>query len=383
MILGYATLKTNNHVTQSLSSVNRSLRPLIVLLLLASQLLLFAQTKIVVDIDTKKPIGDVFIFIDNSSTGTSTNIDGRYSLNVDSNSEQTIVFSHINYDIQRIKINEKYLQADTIKLQPYTQLIDEVSIVEKKRSKNRNKRIQRFSDAFLGYSVNKNLVKITNSEKILFRENNNKLQAVIKEPINIINEQLGYTIKFYLEQFILYDNDDLFIKGSAFFEDMVGKRKKIARFKRNRKKLFEKTNRKFFNGLISKDLAPDKYLTGYSSLNQNRVFVNFTEVQIDSLDLIKDENGLYILNIQQYFTIVIKDLPIYPNNGNALSPNFSTGVKSVDDTKFKFATSYIKSKSNKIILDQSGRILNPLELEEYGYWSEQRIADLLPNDYNN
>ena len=43
--------------------------------------------------------------------------------------------------------------------------------------------------------------------------------------------------------------------------------------------------------------------------------------------------------------------------------------------------SYLRSKTGKIIVNRFGKILNPDDVEEVGYWANMRTATLLPTDY--
>ncbi|MEM9930239.1 MAG: hypothetical protein AAF840_10500, partial [Bacteroidota bacterium] len=58
------------------------------------------------------------------------------------------------------------------------------------------------------------------------------------------------------------------------------------------------------------------------------------------------------------------------------------GSKSVYNIRpDEYATSILKSRSGKFIINHAGIFINTYEIEELGYWSEQRVARLLPTNF--
>ena len=45
------------------------------------------------------------------------------------------------------------------------------------------------------------------------------------------------------------------------------------------------------------------------------------------------------------------------------------------------ATAYLRSRSGYILFDKAGRITNGRELEEYGFWTEQRLTEQVPGNF--
>jgi hypothetical protein len=335
-------------------------------------------TAIVADEATKKPIADVFVFLANSSIGTTSNEEGIFTLKQSYVGEGSVlVFSHLNYELLSIELDKAQLGKDTFFLTATNLNLTAVEVVKKKSSRLRTRRLKRFKDAFLGKE--RRLVKIINPDIILFKEEDNQLIAEARSPLEIENKRLGYKISFYLEDFKLdNDTDDLFYKGNAFFQELKGKKKELAKFKRNRKKYYEKTSRIFFVQLVEKRLKKEDYDLGFSALNSQREFVNYEPITLDSLEIKQSEIDKYIIKTKGYFTVIsnlnnpkIQGKPSY----------FSQDIENKKREKDNRPVSYLKSKTNEIIVNKYGRILNPLEIEEYGHWAEYRVAAMLPFDY--
>ena len=79
-----------------------------------------------------------------------------------------------------------------------------------------------FTELFIGDTPGSNDCKLTNPEVIKFRMNaDNTLTAYAKEPLQIVNYNLGYEIKYKLEEFQYDFNIKLVnFSGYAFFTDM-------------------------------------------------------------------------------------------------------------------------------------------------------------------
>jgi len=100
--------------------------------------------------------------------------------------------------------------------------------------------------------------------------------------------------------------------------------------------------------------------------------------------VIQNDDDNYILYIENYFTVKSKKQS--KNKAEANSRNSggrlnSTSAKQIVKEKGDKSVSYLGSKSDQIILDKTGRILNPAEIEEYGLWASKRVAYMLPLDY--
>jgi len=229
-------------------------------------------------------------------------------------------------------------------------------------------------------------VKILNPEVLIFREEENMLIADASAPLKIENKRIGYSLDFYLEKFNLDQNtDDLFYKGNAYFQALDGNTTELAKYDRNRKQIHQKTSRRFFAELIRKKAKEEDYAVGFSALNyQQREFTNYQPAVFDSIKIRTLENGKYAIAIRGFLTITCKNEKFIeenpksqPTSGFSSSPR----VKVVKKEEYRRATSYLRSKTNQIIVNKYGRILNALDVEEYGYWAEQRVAFLLPFDY--
>jgi len=336
---------------------------------------------LVVDKETKQIISDVFIFFENSSIGTITDEKGYFQLESNQAMLGNIIFSHLNYELKSFPTDKL---SDTVFLTARHIILEEIVVSKKAKDRKRKKRLKKFENTFLGTKEEKELVKILNPEVLLFEEEKGILIASTNEPLIIENNYLGYKILFYLSTFKLYPNSKLHYEGSAFFESLDGSRREIIQYKRNRIKIYQKGSRCFFTKLIHQKINEEKYTLGYATLNVYGETTNFQTVELDSLDIKQVDSNSYEIYVDGIFSVLHKqiNLPVANLQRNGLSANFSSGLKNIKKSEKNIkAISCFITKKHKINVNQYGRIINPLDIEEIGFWAEWRIGRLLPLDF--
>jgi len=330
---------------------------------------------IVLNAETKEPVTDVFVFVANSSIGASTAKDGSFTLSIGDQAKVQLFFSHLSYEILSIEYegNKKGKQEVFYLIPAHVELLQSL-VVAKSKPGIRRRRLRDFTTAFLG-EVRTNRIQIENSEAILFQEEDGRLIVETSQPIKIINKELGYIVEFYLESFEQWDKESISYIGSAFFQEMDGTRSQKARFRKNRKQAYERSSMKFFRDL-AKGSYPD-YQIGVSFQGPDGTFEHFAE--IDSLPVVAlDEGYYYSTETNGCLTIIDQSISATSNtNRERASAEFSLVTTTTSST----ATSYLCPQKQQISFTKSGRILNAGDVEEFGYWTTQRVGSLLPSGY--
>jgi len=109
-------------------------RLLTILILIASQITIAQIQGIVKDIETKKTIPFVNIWVENENIGTTSNDIGEFELS-NTDRSMTIIFSAIGYDVKKINGNSI---NDEIQLKPIVTELEEVEINSRKEEIRRN-----------------------------------------------------------------------------------------------------------------------------------------------------------------------------------------------------------------------------------------------------
>lgn len=338
---------------------------------------------VVVDAESHQAIPDVFVFLDNSSTGAITDMQGVFTLKIPADQNIELVFSHLNYELLSLSLEAGATISDTIFLEASGVILDEAVVTSKAKPRVRSRWLKRFRNEFLGLDYDKKLIRLVNPDVLLFEQNKGVLKASSKEALIIENKLLGYRVQFFLTAFESYNTDgDLRYHGKVFFEPMEGTKKEKARYKRNRSKAYKQSSRSFFAALGQQkatDLA--NYEVGYAIFNKVGEIVNYERMSIDTLQVKEVRKDIYEIAINRILTITNNQSKIKQDRVRHMGATLEGRVGNFKQTSNNIPRSYMWSKKGRIVINKYGTILNPLDLEEAGYWSSLRVAALLPLDY--
>ncbi len=323
----------------------------------------------ILDADTKEPIADAFVFVASTSIGSSSDEEGKVELDIEGLGQVELVISHLNYQLKSVIIKPGAAVPTTIYLQAQTLDIDEV-VVKSSASKKRAQWMRHFEFAFLGPLDLRNKVKIQNPKVILFSEDKEGLKAQAMDYIDVANESLGYRLRFYLDTFLIDTLGDVRYAGKVFFQE--AREKKVSRrVSKSRGRAFRNGKEYFFRWLNqdAQDRKGKSFIIGQAKLNMETRQLDYQKIAVDDLQL---KRGLWVdtLMIQDY--LVVTD----PRLRSRIP------IESLPYRLRKWATSMLRSRTGQILINRSGGILNPQDIEEYGHWTTQRVGELMPLDFD-
>lgn len=331
---------------------------------------------ILLDDTNLAPITDAFIFGENSSIGTTTDQEGKAILRTNKLEKVKLVLTHINYETFTIPAEQ--LRRDTINLvfmTPKAIDLDEVVVGTKKRNQRKRRQwMRKFENAFFGETNRSNRVELLNPEVLWFEETDSVFQAHATNYISLINKSTGYKMRFFLDDFKVFDNQDVKYVGQIFFEDISGEMKKQRRINKQRDKNYLHSKNLFFKSLVQElPINEKRFEFGVTEPTDNPENpYHYTPLNYTQL------NWRYGLEtdtivLSDYLTVISKDAVVanYLANGR--------NGKVLDDQP---AASFLLSKTGRFILSKNGYLINQKDIEESGYWTTHRMATELPIDYN-
>lgn len=338
---------------------------------------------VIVDKKSLEPIPDVFVFLDNSSIGTTSDTKGSFALQLPHNGNSLLVFSHLNYGLLNLEIEGNYPVPDTVFLERTTFQLEEAIVSETFDPAERKRRMRAFEKALLGRDFNNKRVKLKNPERLLFSEKGQLLIAEIKEPLIIENHILGYAVQLFLETFELAPDGKVFYQGKFFFDPMQGSARQQSRYQKQRSKRYQESSRKFFRDLVLHKLDPSTYELGYSQWNEQYAYMSdFKPIKLQDLPIREMEGQGYVIYPRGVLTVIDHNIVLKPDLKKPLPSQDDDNTALYRYKTQKFATSYFRARSGKIQVNQYGQILNPVEVEYYGYWASLRVAAMFPSDYS-
>lgn len=335
---------------------------------------------VVKDAKTNEPLPSANVFINNTTIGAVTGLDGKFRFSFDGQGgSYEIIISFVGYSGQSIKVtpNEKEFNLGTVLLQPLDIQLVNVE-VKSKRDKDWERKLKRFKKVFLGEDKLAAACTIKNPWVLEFDDSNSVLglRAKAEVPLEIENNALGYRILFHLKDF--WANKKAYsILGNAFFTELSTHDIKFhQRWESNRLKAYSHSTHHLFKSIINQKLNGE----GFSLYQELKGFENATSRSSDFYN----ELGKTITNYdtgqivsrdlrEGHFRIHLKGrIEVHYNNERAVTPFYND---------FTGPVSWLQLKNGYVIVDEEGFPKNPSDLVVSGAMSLSRVSRMLPLDY--
>lgn len=329
----------------------------------------FSQTITGVVLDEKKePVIGASVFFDGTTLGTTTDIDGKFSLSLKNRINSTLIIRSLGYETYQL---QDFYDIPNIKIQLTPKPYQIKEVVIKKDRFSRKQKMKIFKEEFLGNTkAGKScIIRNENDISLFYNESTYTLYATSEKPLIIENKHLGYTIITNLVEFNISFNQTSIkpehIKNSLFlvttlYEDKSNRNPK---YYKRRNKSYLGSPLHFFRNLSANRWEKNEFLL---------------------------YNGSYPAIPSQFFTVTdsldLKKVTIEKNIGIALSTNNS-------DIKIPFLSTlnllYKERKQSKVIfrtnvifIDKYGINTSPDLIQFGGEMGKKRLGDLLPFDYS-
>lgn len=327
---------------------------------------LFSQDKIngaiqgkVTDLETKEPLINAAVFLENTTYGTATDFTGSYEIvNVDPGSYHLIV-SMVGFEIKRIPV--KILKGDhlelKVKLKQKPVVLGQINVTGEVPDEW-NEYIEVFKREFIGSGKFSGDVKLLNPEVINFRkdENTKELKAFTDSTIILENKALGYKLFIILETFSYQISGLVDYRAHVRFQELKAEDEdEMAGWKENRRYCYLGSSRHFFNSLINKRLFDEGF--GVKG------------------------GTMFVLSSGGGSVVTEEDLKVEEFGGDFLRLDFSSGLKVVYAGRSSAVTYLSPGAPYFILLDRAGNRIDNNNLKVAGDWAEQRMAFALPFNY--
>ncbi|MCK5087429.1 MAG: carboxypeptidase-like regulatory domain-containing protein [Melioribacteraceae bacterium] len=341
----------------------------------------YSISGIITDKKSNEPLVGVNVFLNGTTLGSSSNKLGEYKiLNVPPGTYRLVV-SMIGYKSRNLSlsISAKSLGEVNFKLNPISYELSDVNIVAE-RDEEWLENMRRFRNNFIGTSENSENCIIINREIIDFiKLNNGDLTASAPTSIIILNDALGYKLKFDLKEFRLAENGEVDYSGDVWYEKLVPRNEfQEEEWIEKRLYAYKGSLKHFLISLCRKSLFEEGFLTyninypTWSDLRRRNFSRPDHEEMIYTISTLKREitfdNYIKVVYLEEYEESEYKH---YRNEYG------STITRELDEQ-----TSWIYLPFGYAIFDINGNVVDDYHnIKVYGYWAWLKVADMLPMDY--
>lgn len=360
------------------------MRLILLLLFFLVQGLGFSQTIIgtVREKSSGLPLPFANVFVSNTTFGKATDKDGKFRISGNLPQEIEVVASFVGYitEVKKVSIRGQSEILLDFELSFNESNLSEIEL-KAKRDKAWEREFRRFEEVFLALPDDsyKPKIEIVNPwvvdfEKVRVQNGANYLRASAQEPIKIINRALGYEIDYYLQDFRVLRVGSRFY-GQVFYEPIQGEPEQEEAWDLARDENYYSSIR-YLNQSILLNLADTKHFRIYHAIP-------------DELDRVRTNDFTRELNksIIPIANDSILKRPLGDGNFRIFLPG-RMEIHHLDKewrndyyTNIYHAISWIQAPDGYYDVDRNGVLLNPTQLVLSGYLGRQRMARILPLDF--
>ena len=333
----------------------------------------FVTSGKITDSASKMPLTGASVFCQNTTLGTISNSEGVFRLKLP-NGGYDLIISYTGYETQVLRINYSNAANLNIELKQKDKSLQEVSVVATGEVMDGLAKYGKFfTDNFIGNTGSAAQCKIQNPEALqfFFNKKRNRLKVKAKEELIILNQALGYKIKFQLDSFAHEYNTGISVyTGFPFFEELSGTDTDKANWKQNREKAYKGSRLHFMRSWYSRNLANDGFVVEQVDPYSTTLKTTVIENPYDTLLFKEAEDKGVEVNYNGKLRIIYK---------NALpDPTYLSESK---------LPSYLKSQisildiNDGFVIEQNGYFYDQNDVTNIGYWSWEKVAEVLPYDY--
>lgn len=212
----------------------------------------------VVDSETGEPLSFANVFIDNSTIGSATDVDGYFEIDNVPAISFNLVSSYVGYKTKTTVVNHDELEGANdllIGMDLDALALESIQVVgksEKKKTRNERRLYRRFEDAFLGQSDNAKDCEIVNPEVLNFErlDDEDNYSVTADDILYVENNALGYRIGYLLEEFRFVNGQKMNIGKAQFKELEPRSRRQNRLWEEAREKAYKGSIQHFLNALI-------------------------------------------------------------------------------------------------------------------------------------
>jgi len=322
---------------------------------------------------SNQPIQGVNVVLQGTTTGTSTDSDGRFSFTTNRTGEYTLVISFIGFHTKTLDLvlhPKEPLHFDDIVLRP--DMIEMEDVVISADNSEWFDNYEHFKREFIGTNYLAQETSILNRWTLDFvRSSSGELYATASSPLILENRGLGYRMEVDMTDFLweLHSDTGFMMFDLQFRELQAEDSAERREWEQNRKRAYEGSLPHFlqslFNGQLSRNqfqvvrdgsVDPDKIYEARRSRDVMRLLIQNGYIPSDYGEKVK---GFYIngpIDILHGNRYLLVD-----NRRRArLSPQTEEGI---------------------FLIREDGSLVNPRDIGVEGYWRSERMANKLPTNY--
>lgn len=358
--------------------------------------------------DSKAPVAKVSVFLSNATVGATTDEDGNFTLRNIRPGQYDFVVTSVGFEdfSQTVLVGATPITLN-VELKPKVMQLQDVIVTN---NDNWKANYQMFLTEFLGTSANAKQCKILNPHDLvlIYSKTKRTLTALSYDFIDIENKALGYRIKFLLKSFKSDKlNNIISWEGRVLYQEMPGNDKQKLIWEQRRQDIYYGSNQHFFRSLVNGNYVKDGFamyiiarrpneqrppeevilrkLDKFEGINRDSMRYWYDKYQLPKYhehlyrDPVKPEqvvqktkqDGLYVIGFPECLYVV------YTKRHEV--NDYKDIYRPLDWENYE--TSIITLYKPYALFDSNGSVVSLQSTLFEGSWSKNKIAELLPIDF--
>jgi hypothetical protein len=359
---------------------------ILIISLLSLRLASFAQSDVyiisgkVIDAVSKAPMQAASVFAENTTTGTATDANGNFTLRLP-NGGYDLVVSFTGYQTlsRRISTADAADKNIIIEVKQKENSMEDVVVKASNEVKDGWEVYGNFFlENFIGKTNNSKACTITNKEvlKFYFSKKRNRLKVLATAPIEMENTALGYKLKYTLDSFVHeYGTDAGIYTGYPYFQELQPKdsMQKMS-WQANRLKAYKGSMLHFMRSVYNRSLKEEGFEIQYvaksnekdTAIKLNDFYRALNYKKDDStmqVDIVPNQPDLAVLYSKE------EPDPGYSAQNEEAPKNFELSVINI-------------ANGESLGIEQNGYYFDQNDITITGYWTWDKVGDLVPYDYH-
>lgn len=334
----------------------------------------------IIDEETKLPLQGASVFAENTTIGTATNARGYFSLALPGGGYSIVVtFTGYQTETKRVTAADGGNNETVIEIKKKEKSLEEFVVKSTSEvADGLEKYGSFFTDNFIGTTVNSRQCYIKNKEvlRFFYYKRSKRLKIISTAPLEIVNDVLGYTIKYQLDSFVHeYNTQVSLYTGYPLFREMQSTDvAQLEKWNAARKTAYNGSILHFMRSMYQKKLKEEGFEIQFIVKNNDKEnavpLKDFYGAVNYSMD--DSSNVAEILPRQKEMAVIYKNEP---------SPDLYLAAN--PDASAKFQLSVLSFLPNEPLdIEQNGFYFEQNDITITGYWGWEKVADMVPYDFN-
>jgi hypothetical protein len=334
----------------------------------------------IIDGATKQPLQGASVFAENTTIGTATNDQGFFTLRLPGGGYSiAVTFTGYQTETKRVTAGDAGNNEMVIEIKQKEKALEEFVVKSTSEvADGLEKYGEFFLENFIGKTANSKQCYIKNKEalKFFYYRRSKRLKILATAPLEIVNDALGYTIKYQLDSFVHeYNTQVSLYTGNPLFQEMQSNdQAQVEKWSAARKVAYNGSILHFMRSMYQKKLKEEGFEIQFIVKNNDKETAIPLKNFYGAVNYNMDDSSKMVDILPRQKEVAV----IYKNEG---SPDLYLATNTDASSKFQLSVlSFLPDESLNI--EQNGFYFEQNDITITGYWAWEKVGDMLPYDFD-